>query len=85
MVGVDADIYNPDRWDDWHGDKWTYVPFNHGPRTCLGRSFAICQISYVLVRLFQEFETVQLEDTEDLRLKFELNVKPASPVICTFK
>ncbi|KAH8800346.1 cytochrome P450 [Xylogone sp. PMI_703] len=84
LVGSDAHIFNPDRWDNWKGEKWTYAPFNHGPRTCLGRSFAICQIAYVLVRLFQEFETVELENGDEMKLKFELNVKPAKPVICRF-
>lgn len=86
LIGPDAKTFNPDRWDNWKGDKWTYLPFNHGLRTCLGRSFAITQVGYVLVQLFQEFETVGLADSgEELKIKVELNVKPAKSVFCIFK
>lgn len=34
-------IFNPDRWDHWTPKAWTYVPFNGGPRICVGQNFAV--------------------------------------------
>ena len=42
--GMDAELFRPERWDEdmpLHSDKttamWGYLPFNRGPRICLGR------------------------------------------------
>jgi cytochrome P450 len=34
---------------------WTYIPFNGGPRICLGQQFALTEASYVIVRILQTF------------------------------
>lgn len=42
LFGEDAHEFRPERWID-HGDKkglrvgWEYLPFNGGPRICIGR------------------------------------------------
>lgn len=43
LYGMDAELFRPERWDEdmpMHRDKinaaWGYLPFNGGPRTCLG-------------------------------------------------
>ena len=47
LYGMDAEIFRPERWDEdmpMLHDKtkaaWGYLPFNGGPRTCLGRKLA---------------------------------------------
>ena len=44
LYGEDADQFRPDRWDpdppkgpDLTNIGWGYLPFNGGPRVCLGR------------------------------------------------
>ena len=42
LFGEDAEIFRPERWLDVNGRKglrpgWEYLPFNGGPRICLGR------------------------------------------------
>ena len=54
-----VDKFVPERWDDWHPKTWTYVPFNGGPRICIGQQFALTEMGYTLVRLFQRYETVE--------------------------
>jgi cytochrome P450 len=44
IYGEDADIFKPERWLDSDDEKglrpgWGYLPFNGGPRTCIGRTF----------------------------------------------
>lgn len=46
LYGIDAELFRPERWDEdmpMRCDKtnatWGYLPFNGGPRICLGRKF----------------------------------------------
>lgn len=43
FYGMDAELFRPERWDedmpmrcDRTTAAWRYLPFNGGPRTCLG-------------------------------------------------
>ncbi|KAB2576243.1 Cytochrome P450 52A9 [Lasiodiplodia theobromae] len=56
--GPDAAAFRPERWE---GRKvgWEYLPFNGGPRICIGQQFALTEASYVVVRLLQRFEKVE--------------------------
>ncbi|KAJ5287128.1 cytochrome p450 protein [Penicillium angulare] len=51
-------IFSPERWEGWQPKSWQFVPFNGGPRICIGQQFALTEMGYVLVRLFQKFERV---------------------------
>lgn len=56
--GEDADQFRPERWA---GRKpgWEYLPFNGGPRICIGQQFALTEAGYVIVRLVQRFEKLE--------------------------
>lgn len=54
--GKDSHVFNPDRWEDKSlKPGWAYLPFNGGPRICLGQQFAITEASYIISRIAQEF------------------------------
>lgn len=57
LWGPDADRFNPERWE---GRKFgfNYLPFNAGPRICIGQQFALAEIAYVTVRLLQKFDSI---------------------------
>jgi cytochrome P450 len=55
----DINKFVPERWDNWTPKSWTYVPFNGGPRICIGQQFALTEMGYTLVRLFQRFQGVE--------------------------
>lgn len=52
-------VFNPSRWD---GDfekklpRGVYLPFGDGPRTCIGRSFAMMESILLLATIAQKFE-----------------------------
>ncbi|KAK0988782.1 hypothetical protein LTS01_009051 [Friedmanniomyces endolithicus] len=67
--GDDANEFRPERWldDPETGKKglrpgWEFLPFNGGPRICLGQQFAINEASYTTVRLCQAFQTIESRD-----------------------
>ncbi|KAM3543325.1 hypothetical protein ARSEF1564_003762 [Beauveria bassiana] len=56
--GPDAGEFNPDRWEGRKGG-WEYLPFNGGPRICIGQQFALTEAGYVLARLLQRFDGLE--------------------------
>jgi cytochrome P450 len=63
LYGEDADEYRPERWETLR-PGWEYLPFNGGPRICLGQQYALTEAGYVTSRLCQEFSKVESTDPE---------------------
>ncbi|KAL5340880.1 cytochrome P450 [Aspergillus crustosus] len=63
IYGEDADVFRPERWEDLRL-VWEYLPFNGGPRICLGQQYALTEVSYTLVRLMQRFLTLENGEPE---------------------
>ncbi|KIK93852.1 hypothetical protein PAXRUDRAFT_785857 [Paxillus rubicundulus Ve08.2h10] len=67
LWGPDADHFDPDRFLDERLHKYLipnpfiFLPFNAGPRICLGQQFAYHEVSYLLIRLLQSFDAVSLD------------------------
>ncbi|KAL4797415.1 n-alkane-inducible cytochrome P450 [Aspergillus venezuelensis] len=64
IYGDDAEEFRPERWE---GDAlknvgWGYLPFNGGPRVCLGQDFALLEAGYTVVRLLQTFEVIEMAE-----------------------
>ncbi|CAG8953999.1 hypothetical protein HYFRA_00009098 [Hymenoscyphus fraxineus] len=64
--GDDAEEFRPSRWkegrDLWEA-KWQYAPFLGGIRMCPGQPLVLTQVTYLLVRLAQEFSAVENRDS----------------------
>ncbi|KAH9841760.1 cytochrome P450 monooxygenase [Rhodofomes roseus] len=64
--GPDADKFDPSRFLDERLHKhvlsnpFNFVPFNAGPRICLGQQFAYNEMSFFLVRFLQVFDHMEL-------------------------
>lgn len=56
------------------------MPFNAGPRICLGQQYALTEAMYVLVRMAQEFETIESRDDEPWVESLELTVSSGNGV-----
>ena len=61
----DPEEFVPERWLQrekglgWVPTAWTYIPFNGGPRICIGQQFALTEMGYTLVRLLQKYDRVE--------------------------
>ncbi|CAH6723033.1 cytochrome P450 52A12 [[Candida] jaroonii] len=66
IYGKDADVFRPERWfeDSTRKLGWAYLPFNGGPRICLGQQFALTEASYAVTRLVQEFSHIKSYNSE---------------------
>ncbi|KAH7339083.1 cytochrome P450 [Rhizoctonia solani] len=66
LWGPDAEDFDPERWLDERLKKYVtpnpfiFLPFNAGPRICLGQQFAYNEASYFLSRLLQRVESFEL-------------------------
>ncbi|QPG99328.1 hypothetical protein C2857_001495 [Epichloe festucae Fl1] len=56
---ADPAVFSPERWAHWHPKPHEYIPFNSGPRICIGQQFALTEMSYVLVRMFQRYSRLE--------------------------
>ncbi|POR33519.1 Cytochrome P450 [Tolypocladium paradoxum] len=56
---ADPAVFSPERWEHWTPKPWQYVPFNGGPRICIGQNFALTEMAYTLVRLLQKYERIE--------------------------
>ncbi|KAI5117814.1 hypothetical protein M0805_004944 [Coniferiporia weirii] len=67
LWGPDAHEFDPDRFLDERLHKYLtpnpfiFLPFNAGPRICLGQQFAYNETSFMLVRLLQSFDKFELD------------------------
>ncbi|KAH7372183.1 putative cytochrome P450 [Cadophora sp. MPI-SDFR-AT-0126] len=61
LYGEDADEFRPERWEALR-PSWQYLPFNGGPRICIGQQFALTEAAFTTVRLLQAFKGVEPRD-----------------------
>jgi cytochrome P450 len=62
-------LYPPVPVNLWFATKTTllkmgYLPFNTGPRVCLGKDLALMEASYGIVRVIQAFPSIRLPPDE---------------------
>lgn len=82
------EVFSPERWAVWHPKPHDYIPFNAGPRICIGQQFALTEMSYVLCRLFQRFDRVESHmyeiDGGNPMLKADIVLSPGQGVKVAF-
>lgn len=80
----DALSFNPDRWLIWQPKPWQYIPFNGGPRICIGQQFALTEMGYTIVRILQNFDGLESFmheiDGGNPRLKADIVLQPGQGV-----
>ncbi|KAH6893965.1 cytochrome P450 monooxygenase pc-1 [Coprinopsis sp. MPI-PUGE-AT-0042] len=67
LWGPDAQEFDPDRFLDERLKKYLlknsfiFLPFNAGPRICLGQQYAYNEMSFMMIRLMQNFSSLSLD------------------------
>ncbi|KAJ5467028.1 hypothetical protein N7475_004780 [Penicillium sp. IBT 31633x] len=81
----------PDRWvSGWSPRPWHFIPFNGGPRICIGQQFATIEMGYTLIRILQAYERIIAlpvngkDRVEDPVLQCEVTLSPGSELNCVF-
>ncbi|KAI9762274.1 MAG: hypothetical protein M1835_008048 [Candelina submexicana] len=68
LYGDDSEDFRPERWEETDlplfqkeiTANWGYLPFNGGPRVCLGQDFALVEASYAVVQILQTFPNMKM-------------------------
>ncbi|KAH8831771.1 cytochrome P450 monooxygenase pc-3 [Flagelloscypha sp. PMI_526] len=66
LWGPDAHLFDPDRFLDSRlstyltPNPFIFLPFNAGPRICIGQQFAYTEASYFMIKLLQQFVSFEL-------------------------
>ncbi|KAJ2917131.1 hypothetical protein MD484_g3285, partial [Candolleomyces efflorescens] len=68
LWGPDAAEFDPDRWIDerkqrYIANPFIFIPFNAGPRICLGQQLAYNEMSLIIIRFMQAFSSFTLDET----------------------
>lgn len=76
--------FRPERWHDRSPEsvEYAYVPFGAGPRTCIGRRFALLEATLVLATVSQRY---WLNPEEPLELAPLMSTQPAGDVPVTIQ
>lgn len=80
LWGEDADQFRPERFE---GKRvgWEYIPFNGGPRACLGQNFALATVGYTTVRLLQTFDSIEnMDDSDEVLYNANLTMRSGTGV-----
>ncbi|KAF2671649.1 cytochrome P450 52A12 [Microthyrium microscopicum] len=82
--GEDANVFRPERWAGKRSG-WEYLPFNGGPRICIGQQFALTEAGYVTVRLMQRYSEIEGGSSDAARHNLTLTDCPADGVVVRLK
>lgn len=66
FYGPDSLEFKPERWENLR-PGWEYLPFNGGPRICVGQQYALMEASYATIRMIQTFPRIESRDEREWR------------------
>jgi cytochrome P450 len=83
LWGPDANEFNPERWlkpgkahNGGAENNYAFLTFLHGPRSCIGSTFAKGELACLVAALVNKFD-IELEDPNmELKYSQELTTKP---------
>ena len=87
LYGADALAFRPERWEEKAvGRGWEYLPFNGGPRICLGQQYALIEASYTLLRILQTYARIEaVHPHERVGIDATLTMAPQATLVRLFR
>ncbi|KAL9118577.1 MAG: hypothetical protein Q9187_004875 [Circinaria calcarea] len=79
LWGENADDFCPERWETAR-PTWEYLPFSGGPRICPAQQMVFTEAAYIIVRLIQEFSSIENQDPEPWTELFRMTVESKNGV-----
>lgn len=61
-----------------------YIPFNGGPRLCVGQQFALTEMGYTVTRILQKYDKVENRMAAPPKWKTDIVLQPAEGVQIAF-
>jgi cytochrome P450 len=74
----DPDRFTPERYR--HLDRWQYIPFGGGPRSCIGDHFAMLEATLALATIIRRVQVESLESDFPVALNFTMVAGGPIPV-----
>ena len=62
-----------------------YIPFNGGPRLCVGQQFALTEMAYTITRILQKYDRIENRMDAPPPLKCDIILQPANGVQVAFR
>ncbi|XP_076416745.1 cytochrome P450 3A5-like isoform X2 [Peromyscus maniculatus bairdii] len=80
----DPEEFHPERFSKENKDRinpFTFLPFGHGPRNCIGMRFSLINMKLAIVKILQNFSLSPCEETEiPLKLGKKVINTPENPI-----
>lgn len=83
LWGPDAEIFRPERWIDGPNaanggakNPYSLLTFLHGPRSCIGRTFALTEMKCLLALLVARFRFEMADPNEKVEVGGFVTIKP---------
>jgi cytochrome P450 len=64
--------------------RYRYIPFNGGPRLCVGQQFALTEMAYTITRILQTYERIENRMPAPPKYQTDIVLQPADGVQIAF-
>lgn len=87
LIWENPDEFNPDRFEEENIKKihkYAYFPFGGGPRTCIGKHFALLEMKILLIKIYQKCY-FELKSSENINPFPHFTLRPEKDIILKIK
>ena len=80
----DPDEFKPERFEKDPMHLYAFIPFGGGPRTCIGKNFALMELKIILSKIFQN-HYVELKTNEEVKPTAQFTLRPEKEILLFFR